>query len=108
MRDSTITAATLSRWLRRAGTLPRGAVVGMRVELQTEAQISRLVFLTATYSSDVLSNLSPHLVVKSPLNPPKVREETESEVQFYRLLAPVLGSPPLVRCYAAIDDGEKD
>ena len=109
MRDSPITAVTLSRWLRRAGTLPRGGVVGVQIELETDTPISTLVFLTATYSSDVPSNLTPHLVVKSPLNPPRVRdEETSSEVQFYRLLAPVLGSPPLVRCYAAIDDDETE
>jgi hypothetical protein len=108
MRDSPITAATLSRWLRRAGTLPRGAVLNVHVELETDTPISSLVFLTATYSSDAPNNLSPHLVVKSPLNPPGVREETGSEVQFYRLLAPALGSPPLVRCYAAIDDAEED
>lgn len=44
--------------------------------------------------------LTPHLMVKSPLVQPRVGEET-SELQFYRLLAPVLGSPPLARCYAA-------
>jgi hypothetical protein len=108
MRDSPITAATLSRWLRRAGTLARGAVVGVNVALEFDTPISNLVFLTATYSSDVPTNLTPHLVVKSPVNPPSVREETNSEVQFYRLLAPVLGSPPLVRCFAAIDGDEKD
>ena len=108
MRDSPITAATLSRWLRRAGTLPRGAVLGVHVELETDTPISTLVFLTATYSSDAPSNLTPHLLVKSPLNPPSVLESTDSEARFYRLLAPVLGSPPLVRCYAAVADGEDD
>jgi hypothetical protein len=110
MRDSPITAATLSRWLRVAGTLPRGAVVGVQVELETDTPFSSLVFLTATYSSDASNNLTPHLMVKSPLSKiaqPGVREES-SEVQFYRLLAPVLGSPPLARCYAAIDDAERD
>jgi hypothetical protein len=107
MRDAPITAANLSRWLRRAGTLPRGAVVGVQVELETDTPISSLVFLTATYSPDVPSNLTPHLVVKTPHNPPTVREVTDSETQFYRLLAPALGSPPLVRCYAAIDDEEE-
>ena len=32
MRDAPITTANLSRWLRRAGTLPRGAVVGVQVQ----------------------------------------------------------------------------
>ena len=108
MRDSPITAVTLSRWLRRAGTLARGGVVGVQMQLETNTPFSTLSFVTATYSSDVPSNLSPHLVVKSPLVPPSVREETSSEAQFYRLLAPVLGSPPLVRCYAAVDESVEE
>ena len=107
MRDSPITAATLSRWLRLAGTLPRGAVVGVHVELETDTPFSSLVFLTATYSSDASNNLPPHLMIKSPLVLPDVYVDT-SEAQFYRLLAPVLGSPPLARCYAAIDEDQKD
>ncbi|MDQ2922552.1 MAG: ecdysteroid 22-kinase family protein [Acidobacteriota bacterium] len=106
MRDSPITAMTLSRWLRRSGTLPRGAVADLYVELEIETTISKLVFMTATYSTDTPTDLPRHLVVKSPLIRPKGSDN--SEVQFYRQLAPVLGTPPLVRCLAAIEDGDGD
>jgi hypothetical protein len=104
MRESPITAMTLSRWLRRSGTLPCGDVVGLQVELEIDTTISLLTFLTATYSPDAPSDSPRHLVVKSPLTP----EVSNSELRFYRLLAPVLGTPPLVRCYAAIEDGDGD
>ena len=48
MRDSSLTAKTLSRWLRSSGTLPRGTVADVSLELEFETPISRLVFLTAT------------------------------------------------------------
>lgn len=106
--DSPVTAVTLSEWLRRYGTLPHGAVVDVRVELEHETPISKLVFLTATYSPDAPSGLSRHLVVKSPHVPLGVGEKSSGELQFYRQLAPVVGTPPLVRCYAAIEDGDDD
>ena len=108
MRDCLITAITLTRWLRRSGTLPHGAVIGVHIELEVETIISTLVFLTATYSPDAPSDSPRQLVVKSPLNPPSVREGFSGELQFYRLLAPVIGTPPLVRCYATVEDGDSD
>jgi Phosphotransferase enzyme family len=80
----------------------------VRVELETETTISTLVFLTATYSPDAPVGLPRHLVVKSPLIPPSVRDGRSGEVQFYRQLAPVLGTPPLVRCLAAIEDDDSE
>ena len=106
MRDSPITAMRLSRWLHDSGVLPRGAVSGVRVELEIESITSTLRFLTVTYSPDAPSDLSRHLLVKSPLKTSSLREANSSELQFYRQLAPALGTPPLVRCYAAIEDGD--
>jgi hypothetical protein len=106
MHDSMPTAATLSRWLRRWGTLPRGAIADVRVELVTETSISRLVFLTATYSPDASVNLPRQLVVKSPLSRSPVRGDGGGEVQFYDRLASALGTPPTVRCLAAVKDGD--
>jgi hypothetical protein len=106
MRDSPITATVLSRWLHDSGVLPNGAVVSVSLELETETTTSMLRCLTATYSPDAPSDLSRHLIVKSPLNTASVREVNSSELQFYRQLAPVLGTPPLVRCYAAVKDGD--
>ena len=101
MPDSSLTAKTLSRWLRRSGTLPRGTVADVRFELEFETTISKLVFLTATYSADAPADLPRRLVVKSPL---PTFSEGGAEVQFYRQLAPILGTPPLARCLAAIED----
>jgi hypothetical protein len=108
MRHGPITPVTLSRCLRHSGTLRRGDVIEVRVELEVETIISTLVFLTATYSNDVPGDLPRRLVVKSPLNPPNVRLGFSGEVQFYRLVAPAIGTPPLVRCFAAIEDGGSD
>ena len=108
MRNSPITATTLSGWFRRYGTLPRGAVVDVRVELETETPISTLVFLTVTYSPDAPSNLTRQLVVKSSHDLPTIPGATSGELQFYRQLAPLLGTPPLVPCYAAIEAGDGD
>ena len=103
MRDSSLTAETLSQWMRSSGTLPCGTVIDVHLELEHETPISRLVFLTATYSADA-PDLPRRLVVKWPLNPPTL-SDGNAEVQFYRRLAPSLGTPPAVRCLATIEDG---
>ncbi len=107
MPDLSLTAETLSRWLRGAGTLPRGTVTDLHIELEFETTISKLVFLTVAYSAEAGADLPRRLVVKSPLiqpTPPTLSDGT-SEVQFYRQLASSIGTPPLVRCLAAIEDG---
>ena len=106
MSDSPITATTLSGWLRRSGALPSGTVTGVRVELETETTTSTLRCLTVSYSPDAPSDSPCYLVVKSPSS--SDRKANSSELQFYRTLAPILGTPPLVRCYAAIADGDGD
>ncbi len=108
MSNSSLTAAILSRWLRRGGTLPCGSIVDLRVELEIETTTSTLVFLTVTYSSDAPANLPRRLMVKSPLSRPLVSDDSIGEAKFYRRLAPALGTPPLVRCLAALEDDECD
>jgi hypothetical protein len=92
--------------LRRSGTLRRGSVKDLHIELETETAISRLVFMTATYSADAPAGLPRHLVVKSPLIGSNGSDN--SEVQFYRQLAPALGTPPAVRCLAAFGEGDRN
>src|SRR5687768_7627689 len=104
MRDSSLTAETLSSWLGSAGTLPRGTITYVRVELEHETFISKLVFITVEYSPNAPTDLPRGLVVKSPLIAPKFDVET-SEVEFYRQIAPLIGTPPLPRCLAAMDTG---
>lgn len=103
MRASDITATILSRWLSDSGTLAPGSVVDVHVELEIETSTSTLVFLNVTYSRDVANSVSPHLVVKSPLSSASACESNNSELQFYRRIAPALQTPPLVNCYAAVE-----
>jgi hypothetical protein len=100
---SSLSAKTLSRWFRRSGALPSGIVTDVQVELEFKTNISRLVFLTATYSADAPADLPRRLVVKSPLVSPALSDPTV-ELKFYRQLAPILGTPPVVRCLATIED----
>lgn len=104
MPGLSFTADTLSSWLQRSGTLPRGTVTGVRIDLEFEAANSRLDFLRVEYSDEAPADLPRHLVVKSPLVSSPAGYGT-SEVQFYREIASSIGSPPLVRCLATIDDG---
>jgi hypothetical protein len=105
---SSLTAATLTHWLRRGGGLRGGAVADIRVEREVETSISTLTFLTATYTADVPADMPRRLVVKSPLVPAKTRGDSSGEAHFYRTVAPLLGAPPLVRCLAALDEGDGD
>lgn len=105
MHDASLTAKTLSRWLRRSGTLPRGRVADVCIELEMETTISKLVFLTVAYSVEAPADLPRRLVVKSPLAPSTFTHGS-SEVQFYRQLASFIGTPPVVRCLAAIEDSD--
>lgn len=106
MRNSSLTAATLSDWLRRSGGLPAGAVADIRVEDEIDTSISTLTFLTATYAADVPADMPRRLIVKSPHVPLKTPGDGSGESHFYRSVAPLLGAPPLVRCVAALDEGD--
>ncbi len=106
IRDHSLTAKTVSRWLWQSGTLSRGTVLKIKVELDIKTTISRLIFLTATYSTDSPFDLPLQLVVKSPLVAPHRSDEFEGEINFYRQLAPMLGTPPTVRCLAAFEESD--
>lgn len=105
MQNLSLTAKTLTQWLRDAGTLGGGAVTEVRLELEHETTISKLDFLTVTYSPDAPADLPRHIMVKAPLVTPTLTDRT-SEVRFYRQLASDVGTPPLVRCLAAINEGD--
>jgi hypothetical protein len=108
MRDTSVTATTLTHWLRRYGTLPSGAVVSVRVELEFETTISKLVFLTATYSSGAPPDLPVRLVIKSSLFPAVVGDGRTAEAEFYHRFGSVLGAPPIVRCVGTSQDDQGD
>lgn len=90
----------LSQWLRDSGTLSRGDILHLEIDLEHQTDISRLTFVTATFSSGAPANLPVRMVVKTPLS----SDHRPAEVQFYREVAPVLPTPPLVRCLATVED----
>src|SRR6188474_3631035 len=102
------TAATLSRWLRRAGTLPRGDVLDIHIDLEHNTDLHNLVFLTATYTPDTPSALPRHLVVKTPLVQSSDDSHSHGELQFYRKVSSVLPTPPVVQCLALIGSDDVD
>src|SRR5215469_556933 len=102
MSDSWPTAAILSDWLRYSGTLPSGAVSDVHIELKHTTSISKLVFLTASYTHEAPAGLPPRLVVKSPSV--KTSDNfSRTELQFYRQLGNVVGTPPVVLCLATVE-----
>jgi hypothetical protein len=62
--------------------------------------------VTVKYSAAVPANLPSRLVVKSPHEP--VTTRGVGEVHFYRDIAPLLKQPPLVRCFAALQESAGD
>ena len=107
MLDSSPTAATLSRLLRASGTLRSGDIAHIEIDLQHNTDLSKLVFLTATYTSDAPADLPRHLVIKTPLVQSSQDDHSRGELQFYRRVSSVLSCPPVPQCLAAIesDDG---
>jgi hypothetical protein len=104
MSDSLLTAATLARWLRASGALPDGDVTDLHIDLDYKTDISKLLFLTATYTPNAPTNLPSRLVVKTSLVQPSGVDYNSSELQFYRVLSPVFETPPVVRCLAALEN----
>ena len=103
-----LTPTALSEWMRRFGSLPHGRVEDLRVAPEHETFVSKLAFVEATYSADAPPELPRRLLVKSALRPPTTTRDGMGELEFYRRLAPVAGTPPIVRCVAAIDEHEGD
>lgn len=89
-----LTAETLSHWLGHA-------VSDLHIDLELETPISKLTFLKVAYSAEAPADLPRNLVVKSP------HKVEHSEIEFYRQLAPVMETPPLVRCLAATEEWDK-
>lgn len=104
----TLTPDTLTHWLRTAGSLPMGEVERVDIDLEVSTTVSTLTFVRVAYSDRVTGNLPTSLVVKQALGTSTAPNVAPAEVDFYRRLAPMLGSPPLVRCLAAISGGTRD
>jgi hypothetical protein len=100
-----LTALELTDWLRHLGSLERGEVTELRIEQEIETWVSKLAFVTATYSADAPPNLPRNLVVKTG-GGSGAFPDNNSEIEFYRRVAPSLPTPPVVRCIAAIPKSE--
>jgi hypothetical protein len=103
LNESPLTPAVLSEWMRRSGSLPHGRIEDLHVRLELETSISKLAFVEVTYTSDAPAELPRHLVVKSPLTPLSAPDDGMGESAFYRRLAPLVSTPPIVRCVAALE-----
>jgi hypothetical protein len=104
MDDSSPTAATLSRLLRASGALRSGDIAHVHIDLEHKTDLSKLVFLTATYTPDAPAGLPRHLVIKTPLVQSSHDDHSRSELQFYRRVSTILSCPPVPLCLAAIDN----
>ncbi|MEO8192920.1 MAG: aminoglycoside phosphotransferase family protein [Gemmatimonadales bacterium] len=105
MHQSAVSPEVLSRLLHSSGALPAGTVTAIDIDREVETPVSRLAFVTATYSSDSPPGLPHQLVVKSPIVSSILPDAGARELEFYRRLAPTIGSPPLARCLATVDAG---
>jgi hypothetical protein len=68
-----------------------------------ETSVSKLAFVEALYSADAPPELPRQLVVKSSYTRPNAHSHGMGEVEFYRRLAPLAGTPPVVRCVATLE-----
>src|SRR5512132_595526 len=96
-----VSARTLSGWLRSSGALQGGRVTSVEVDLELPTEVSALTFVRAKYSRDVSPALPGALVIKRSGALP---DAAVHEVDFYRRLASSLPAPPLVRCFAAVEN----
>jgi hypothetical protein len=79
------------------------AVSGVEVVLRRELQQSTVARLRLEYSPDAEPDLPKFLFLKS-----SDAKETSAEVEFYSSVGSAIGSPPLIRCFAAeylVDEG---
>ena len=104
-----ITPRELTSALYVAHTLQQGAVTGVTITERIETIISHLWFLEVEYAAGSSPELPNRLLLKWARHESPAPAAGDSEVVFYRELAPALPSPPIVRCLAtaASDSGQR-
>jgi hypothetical protein len=103
--DHPLAAADLTDILRRGGSPTPGEIVHVEHDRTLRTWVSALDFVRVEYSADAARDLPRALVVKRPRpDPPDAVTYSHSELDFYRRVAAGSGSPPLVRCVAALED----
>jgi len=91
-----------------AGTLQQGTILSIANTEQIKTPISNLWFLEVIYSSDASPKLPTRLLLKWAHEQSAAPECGDPEVVFYRDLAPLLTSPPMVHCLAAAPPTSKE
>ena len=94
-------ATELNSALYDAGTLQQGTILDLTITERLKTPISNLWFLEVTYSADASPKLPTRLLLKWAHEQSVAPERGDPEVVFYRDLAPLLPSPPMVQCLAA-------
>jgi aminoglycoside phosphotransferase (APT) family kinase protein len=91
-----------------AGTLEQGKILNVTITERIETTISNLWFLEVEYSADAFPRLPTRLLLKWAHEQSAAPERGDPEVVFYRNLAPLLPSPPMVQCLAAAPPTSRD
>ena len=100
------TPSELNSALYAAGSLQQGEVVDATITKRFQTTVSNLWFLEVEY--DGSSSELPHrLVVKWPLKRSPAPDQGIPEGTFYHELAPIISSPPIVRCLATASPTSK-
>jgi hypothetical protein len=93
-----VTADWLDAVLRENGNLEKGRVCSIR-QAVSETTLSFIARLEVVYSEETPPAAPRRLLLKIPK--PEALEPAQSEATFYRVIAPLVGGLPLVRCYSA-------
>ena len=104
-----LTPDRLTDLLRANDVLSQGHVMKIQSETADTGQ-AQIAHLTLTYSPDASEEAPCRLLAKLARHDrtyPGYETLTECEARFYRVFAPLIGAPPLVRCYAVEYDPQR-
>lgn len=101
------TPLELSSALYDAGTLTHGAIISATITERIKTPISNLWFIEVDYAAGSSPKLPNRLFLKWPIEQSPAPERGLPELVFYRELAPLLPSPPMVRCLATAPPGSE-
>jgi hypothetical protein len=90
------------------GTLHHGEILSVAITERTETTISNVWFLEVEYSADASPKLPTRLLLKWAHEQSAAPGRGDPELVFYRDLAPLLPSPPMVQCLAAAPPTSKE
>jgi hypothetical protein len=104
-----LTSDRLTDLLRIGGALPQGRVLEVQLEADASGQAA-LAHMRLTYSPDAPSAAPRRLFAKLARHDriyPGYETVSQNEAHFYQIFAPLIGTPPLVQCYAVAYDQQR-